>query len=103
MLHLMPIPDSFIKNSSMKKVLIFTNVVFLAIILFMACNHHEGTKGTPEENGKDKCRDLHCKDYSTGTRTGLIDIRTAIEMAEAYKADAGKFFIGNGATNTTEE
>jgi hypothetical protein len=84
----------------MKKVLIFTNVVFLAIILFMACNHHEDTKST---DTRDKCRDLHCRDYSSGTSTGLIDINTAIELAERYKADAGKFYIGNGAINTTEQ
>lgn len=77
----------------MKKILIATNIVFLAIIVFQACNR-------PSRLDRD-CSNAFCKDYSSAPWVGVIDYNTAVTLAERYRADDGKNFIGDGHTITT--
>ena len=67
----------------MKKVLIFTNVVFLTTAIFFACNPEPGPDPVVEPVAA-KCD--HCKDYSHETFEG-IPAGLAFTMISKYKAN----------------
>ncbi len=100
--HLIPVPDfklfqgilfrgviyytfksiSHVKNTSMKKLLILSNLLFLLIILYQGC------KSTGGNDTSKKCP--ACKDYTNSPTSGRISWHFAQTIAENYKTDRSK-------------
>ncbi len=82
----------------MKNFLVFLVIILLAVIAYLLFfwkdKRDGGMAGT--------CNEVHCKDYSGDPMSGLINFTAAKQMADAYAADSGKFYIGNGAVNTSD-
>jgi hypothetical protein len=77
----------------MKKISYAVNLLLLLVILLLFyCK---------PQRGADACKTSLCKDYSDVARVGVINASLAREMANAYRADSGKKYIGNGREITS--
>lgn len=76
----------------MKKALIFTNIIFLIIICFLACNN--------EQAEQTACEKIHSKSYSGEPQEGYLNVNLAKEIADAYDADQEKAYISMGGKMT---
>jgi hypothetical protein len=83
----------------MKKFLIATNLLLLAIIIFQACHK----KNVPPCNTDHSfCGDSTCFNNDGSPLKGLIDYNLALRMSADYANDDGKSFIYDGHTNTMQ-
>ncbi|MEP7143568.1 MAG: hypothetical protein ABI707_11890 [Ferruginibacter sp.] len=78
----------------MKSVLIAIIILLLGIIIFLAYKLH-GIDSNTTGNPGTTCANKFCKDYSNNPWTGKINGYLAGILANNYKADKGKFYIGN--------
>ena len=86
----------------MKSFLVFTNILFIAAIIYLLWFRKCKEIESPSHGGDKPCTAVHCKDYS-GDMQGLIDFTVAQKMANDYAADAGKFWIGSGPADKTQD
>lgn len=79
----------------MKKILIATNILLLGIIFFQGCNPKKDDKLAASSSTADPCLMRFCKAYDGRDLQGKIDVKSIMEMSQAYKGDEGKSFIKN--------
>ena len=72
----------------MKKALIALNLLFLVIILFLACKND---KAEPTA-----CEKIHAKSYEGQEMDGYLSVAQAKEISDAYDADVEKAYISMG-------
>lgn len=81
----------------MKKILIATIMLLLAIIVYQACHNKNVPPADPEPSF---CGDTTCFNFDGSELQGTIDFRLAVRMSADYANDDGKKFIWDDNNNT---
>ncbi|MGC4101576.1 hypothetical protein [Ferruginibacter sp.] len=86
----------------MKKILILCNLLLLAVIFFLSCNHDD-IKKADEALWEKQCKNKLCGDYEAGSWSGKINAVFARQIADNYQKDIAKNFIWRDGNNTGSE
>jgi hypothetical protein len=86
----------------MKKILIATNILFLGIIAFQACNSDHPKEAVASTSYcDDSCMVKFCKPYNYDLMPGVLEARIIHHLSDSYAGDNGKGFI-NGDDNSRD-